>query len=255
MKLRGIEIIGDAWRLWRADWEALTAIGGVFIFLPQLAAWLLIPIYPEAPDTAGLDPASPAFRAWLAAIEAWGQTYAPWWLLAGGIAMFGQFALVAFYMASGRASVGEALPAALRSLPRFILASLIWGLPFAFLSLMFLLVPFLLLPVMALVMARMLLIAPSILASRSIGAAATVRRSFTLTRGNTFMLAGLVLTVVIAQVLVGAPLLALDTWLTANAPNPIARAMVDAAIAGEQMLAGIAMALLQVAVYRRLNSS
>lgn len=255
MKLRGTEIIGDAWRLWRADWEVLTAIAGLFVFLPQLATALLIPMIPDTSKLVGVDPASPAFEAWRVAMEEWVQTYAIWWFLAFALAAFGQFALVAFYMASSRASVAEALLAALRSFPRFLLASIIWGLPLGFFSLIFMLVPFLLLPVLAILMARMLLVGPVILATRSTGAVAAVGRSFTLTKGNTLALAGLVLTIIIVQLLVGAPLLALDTWLMTNAPNPIARAMVDTAIAGEQMLAGIAMALVQVVVYRRLSSS
>jgi hypothetical protein len=255
VKLRGIEIISDAWRLWRADWEVLTAIAGLFVFLPQLATALLIPTIPDTSKLVGVDPASPAFETWRVAMEAWVQAYAIWWFLAFALAAFGQFALVAFYMAASRASVAEALLAALRSFPRFLLASIIWGLPLGFLSLLFMLVPFLLLPVLAILMARMLLVGPEILATRSTGAVAAVARSFTLTKGNTLALAGLVLTIIIVQVLVSAPMLALDTWLTANAPNPIARALVDAALAGEQMLAGIAMALLQVVAYRRLNSS
>lgn len=255
MKLSGTKIIGDAWRLWRADWEALTAIAGMFVFLPQLAMALLIPVLPDTSKLAGVDPTSPAFEAWRVAMEAWIQSYALWWFLGAGLAVFGQFSLVAFYMASRRASVAEALVVALRFLPRFLLASFIWGLPLGLLSLAFLLVPFLLLPVLAVMMARMLLIGPAILANRSFGAVAAVGRSFTLTRGNTLALAGLVLTIIIVQVLVGVPLLQLDNWLMTNSPNPIARTIVDVAMAGEQMLAAIAMALLQVIAYRRLSSS
>lgn len=255
MKFRGTEIVSDAWRLWRADWEALTAIGGMFVFLPQLATALLIPAIPDTSKLAGVDPDNPAFEAWRVAMEAWVQSYAIWWLLAFALAIFGQFALVAFYMASSRASVAEALAAALRLLPRFVLASIIWGLPLAFLSLIFVLVPFLLLPVLAILMGRMLLVGPVILSTRTTRAVEAVGRSFALTKGNTLALAGLVLTIIIAQLLVGAPLLAIDTWLMTNSPNPIARAIVDVGIAGEQMLAGIAMALLQVVVYRKLSSS
>ena len=100
----------------------------------------------------------------------------------------------------------------------------------------------------------MLLVGPAILAARPIGAVAAIGRSFTLTRGHMLLLAGVVLSIVLAQYLLAVPFLALDQWMTNNAPNPIARVMVDAITAGVGGAGAIAMALVQVAAWRRLSA-
>ncbi|MES2097404.1 MAG: hypothetical protein V4459_11665 [Pseudomonadota bacterium] len=255
MKLSAATLITDAWRAWRADWNVLTAVAGVFVLLPTLAAAMLIPDLPDASELTSADPANPAFIALQAAMQNWIVNYALWQLGAIVVALFGQFALVAIYLTPNRASVGQGLRAALRLFLRFMLASMIWTLPIGLLALVFIRVPFLLTPVLALVLARTLLVAPAIVAARPIGAVAAVGRSFALTRGNTMMLASVVLTVVVGQLLIAIPLGALDHWMSVNAPNPIARAVVDVAIAAAQALAAIAMALLQVSAWRRLSSS
>jgi hypothetical protein len=255
VKLNAATLIADAWRVWRADWNILTAVAGVFVFLPALAAAMLIPEFPDSSTLTSADPTNPAFIVWRTAMETWIANYALWQLGAIVVALFGQFALVAIYLTPNQASVGEALLGALRLFLRFLLASMIWTLPIGLLGLVFLRVPFLLTPVLALVLARTLLVAPAIVAARPIGAVAAIGRSFVLTKGNTMMLASLVLTVIVGQLLVAIPLVALDHWLTVNVPNPIALAIVDVALAAAQALAAIAMALFQVTAWRRLSSS
>jgi hypothetical protein len=115
--------------------------------------------------------------------------------------------------------------------------------------------PFLIMPVLALVLSRTLLVAPAIIAARPIGAVAAIGRSFTLTRGHMLLLAGVVLSVVLAQYLLAVPFLALDQWMAKTAPNPIARAMVDTIAAAAATLGSIAMALVQVVAWRRLSLS
>lgn len=255
MRLNAATLITDAWRLWRADWNVLTAVAGVFVLLPTLAAAMLVPEFPDSSALTSADPANPAFIAWRTAMETWIANYALWQLGAIVVALFGQFALVATYLTPNQASVGDALLTALRLFMRFLVASMIWTLPVGILALAFLRVPFLLTPLLALILARTLLVAPAIVAARPIGAVAAIGRSFVLTKGYTMMLASLVLTIIVGQLLVAIPLVALDHWMTVNAPNPIARAMVDAAVATAQALAAIAMALFQVTAYRRLSSS
>ena len=74
-----------------------------------------------------------------------------------------------------------------------------------------------------------------------------------LTRGHMLLLASIVLSVVLAQYLLAMPFVALDQWMAKNAPNPIARAIVDCIAAAAAALGATAMALVQVAAWRRLS--
>ena len=255
MRLRATTIYADAWAAWRRDWNVLTAVAGVFVFLPQLALLLLVPAMPDTSALTSTDPADPVFRAWMETFSTWVGAYGIWYIVVLAALVFGQFALVAVYLASARATVGDALGVALRLVPRFVLAWTIWTLPLALLSPLLLLLPFLIMPVVALIGGRMMLVGPAILAARPIGAIAAIGRSFTLTRGHTLLLAGVLLSILLAQFLAVIPFLALDQWISKNAPNPVARSMVDAVTAAVSALATIATALVQVAAWRRLGAS
>lgn len=253
MTLRPATIYADAWASWRRDWTVLSAVAGMFVFLPQLALLLLVPDFPDSSAVTSTDPADPATRAWTLAMEAWVQANGIWYVGVTLCALFGQFALVAFYLSRHRATVAQALRAAITLLPRLVLASLVWAMPLGLSGLVLMRVQFLIIPLFALAMARMMLVGPAILAARPIGAVAAIRRSFTLTRGNMLLLASIVLTILLAQYLVSMPFVALDQWMAKNAPNPIARLLVDSVAAGVAALSATAMALVQVAVWRRLS--
>jgi hypothetical protein len=62
------------------------------------------------------------------------------------------------------------------------------------------------------------------------------------------------MTILLTTSLLGRPFDMLDTWMLAHAPNPIARALVDGVPALFTTLGSIAMALVQVAAYRRLRT-
>lgn len=253
MRVRAITIYADAWAAFRRDWNVLTAVAGVFLFLPQLAILLLIPAGPDASAVTSTDPNDPAFRAFMEAFSGWIGAYGIWYVVVLVAVVFGQFALVAVYLAPERATVRAALGVALRLLPRLVLAWTIWTLPLALLSPLLLRFPFLIMPALALIAARMLLIGPAILAARPIGAVAAIRRSFTLTRGQTLLLAGVILSILLAQFLIAVPFVALDDWMTKYAPNPVARVIVDTVTAAASAVAAIATALVQVAAWRRLT--
>ena len=255
MRLRATTIYADVWAAWRRDWNVLTAVAGVFVFLPQLALLLLVPAMPDTTALTSTDPNDPAFRTWMEAFSGWVATNGIWYVVVLAALVFGQFALVAVYLASARATVGDAMGVALRLVPRFVLAWMIWTFPLALLSPLLLLLPFLIMPVVALIGGRMMLVGPAILAARPIGAVAAIGRSFRSTRGHTLLLAGVLLSILLAQFLAVIPFLALDQWISKNAPNPVARSMVDAVTAAVSALAAIATALVQVAAWRRLGAS
>ena len=253
MRLRATAIYADAWAAWRRDWSVLTAVAGMFIFLPQLALLLLVPNSPDMATVTSADPNDPAFQAWSIAFGAWLVSYGWAYVVVVVAALYGQFAVIAVYLTRG-GTVGQALVGALRRLPRLLLAWVIWMLPFGVFGLVLIRLPFLIMPVLALVLSRTLLVAPAILAGRPIGAVAAIGRSFTLTRGHMLLLAGVVLSVVLAQYLLAVPFVMLDQWMATNAPNPIARAMVDTIAAAAAAISATAMALIQVAAWRRLSA-
>ncbi|MDB5677914.1 hypothetical protein [Sphingomonas bacterium] len=253
MSLRAATIYADAWAGWRRDWPVLTAVAGMFVFLPQLALLLLVPDLPDISTVTGTEPNDPSMQAYMTALQGWIGNYGVLYLGVVAAALYGQFALVAVYLAPGRPAVGGALGTALRLLPRLFLASVVWMLPLGLVGMILMRVPFLILPIFALVMARTMLVGPAILAARPIGAVAAIGRSFVLTRGRMLVLASIVLGVVLAQYLLALPFVALDQWMATHAPNPIARAIVDGLAAGVAALGAIAMALVQVAAWRRLS--
>ncbi|THD34744.1 MAG: hypothetical protein E7773_13850 [Sphingomonas sp.] len=253
MTLRPATIYADAWAGWRRDWPVLTAIAGMFVFLPQLALLLLVPDLPDMSTVTGTDPNDPTMQAYMTALQAWVGHYGLIYLCVVLAAMYGQFAIVAVYLAPGRPTVGSALGTALRLLPRLVLASIVWMLPLGLAGMILIRLPFLIFPIFALILARTLLVGPAILAARPIGAVAAIGRSFVLTRGHMLLLASVVLSVVLAQYLAALPFVAVDQWMAKHAPNPIARAIVDTFAAGTAALGATAMALVQVAAWRRLS--
>lgn len=256
MKVTLTGLIRDAWQYWRRDTELLIAIAGLFVFLPALALFMLVPGLPHMPDS--VDPAVPATMIpYQRLVAAWILQYGPWILGAQLLSFYGQFAIVAMYLSGARPAVGSALVAALRRLPVLLLASFVVAVPLVIVMTLFALAPVLLpgfVIATTIVAGRALLIMPVIHAESPIGAFAATGRSFRLTHGSTLMLAAGVLTVYLGIQLIAWPFAALDGWM-ASAANVIARTIVDSFEAAIVALGNIAMALLAVSAYRRLSSS
>ena len=60
VRLRASTIYADAWAAWRRDWPVLTAVAGMFVFLPQLALLLLVPDLPDVSTVTSADPNDPS---------------------------------------------------------------------------------------------------------------------------------------------------------------------------------------------------
>lgn len=249
-------LLRDAWASWRHDKELLIAIAGPFVFLPTLAILLIVlPTKPELPP--GTDPAAAAtLVAYQRDVALWLVRNSPWLLAQQLVSLYGQFAIVGLYLSGTRAEVGAVLLAALKRLPVLLLALIVVAIPTLTVGMAFALVP-LLLPgfflVMVVVTARAMLLMPVLHAESPIGALAAVGRSFRATHGHTFMLVASILTVYLAMIVAGWPFSAFEAWM-ADAPNPVARVIADSFQAAVTALGAIAIALLQVAAYRRLSS-
>lgn len=249
--------MSDAWRLWRSDWELLTAVAGLFIFLPALAMAMLIPDMPPPPAAAEAVPGSATMTVYEQSVTQWMLNYGGWQIAAQAVVLFGQFAIVALYLSGDQPATGKALATAARRYPLLLLAGLIIALPIAAALLLAQLLPLLMAAFFVLVfwvLARTIALAPTLLAEAPVGALGAITRSLHLTRGNTLALAAAVMTVILAMTIATWPFEQIDAWMLVHAPNPIARAIVDAVAASITALGGIAMSLLQVAAYRRLRT-
>jgi len=257
VKLSFPGLMNQAWRLWRGDWEILTAVAGLFSFLPGLAAAMLIPDLPRPQQGVEITPGSPAMAVYQQSIATWMEQYGGWWIAMFAVGALGQFALVALYLSGDRPSVGKALVAAIRRFPMLILAGLILTVPLLATTLVVYLVPLLATAFFVLVFwlwARMVALAPVLLAEAPIWAPGAILRSFHLTRGSTFAIAAALMTVILAEQIAILPFAMLDAWMVTYAPNPIARTIVDAIAALIGALGAIAVALVQVAAYRQLRT-
>ena len=235
--------LADAWRLFRADWDALTAIVGAFVFVPALAIELLLqPVVTRA--TNGIDPQDGErfLSAWLTAMTA----NLPWILAAQMIAQFGSLTIMFFYLDRERSDVGGAMRHALVWLPWYVLAMI---------AVSFAALPGILLLVIGYfyVLARLAMVGPVMAAERQSGPFVAIARGLKLTRGHGFAMTSAVLLVMLGGYFAQSPFNALDQWMNINAPNPIALAIVDIFGAGFTALAALALTLVQVAAYRRLS--
>ncbi len=241
-------VLGQAGTLWRRDRAILLPVSGLFVFLPQYAVLLLIPAMPQTAAGASME-------AWGQALEPWLARYGGWYVLATVIAQFGALASVSLY-APPVPAAGAAIARALRLFPRALLASILVALPCgaaAMIALPIPLAPLVVFPLIVYALARTALAGPVILGETGTGAVAAIARSWALTRGRGLGIALLVGAIMIGGQALGAIFVSIDRGLrAAGAANPIALALVDALAAGAVWAAALALALVQVVLYRRL---
>lgn len=176
----------DAARMLRANAGLLTAIAGVFLFLPTL----LVARYVPPPDAwATLTEYFAAMqnyfeRAWL-------------WLLIGNLAnMIGAIAIYLLLLAEPRVTVGGAVKRALPILPFYYLLTLLWNAAVA-LGLLALIVPGLYL------LGRLSLAYPALVVETPSAPISALRRSWQLTAGRGWSVTGFIIVVALIVGLIG----------------------------------------------------
>ena len=171
----------DTMALVRRHAPLLTAIAGVFLFLPALLIAVYLPP-PEPPQ--GTDPS----RA-LELLFAYYQVAAPWRVLEGIVSMVGTLAMLRLVFARDT-SVGGALVFGLLLTPFYILLSIVLGVMF--------LIGFILLIIPGLYLLGRFAPAPALMvAENRRNPIEVVRRTFALTKGNGWSILGMVLIVLI----------------------------------------------------------
>lgn len=243
-------ILHDAWRLAKAESALLIPVAGLFVFLPQLAQWLLLPPLPTRPVPANPDQANSlnAMIDWFNLVYApWAQANGVWIMLVALVSLFGAGAMLALFVGRDRPDVGAALARSGVLLPRLLLLALLIQVP-TMLGLYFLILPGVYL------LGRLMLGYPAIFATQRLSAVGAVSLSWRLTRGHSLQTAVLAGLPYLGTVMLMMPFQALaDLMTSAHAVNPVAMAilgMIEALIGTIQT---IGLVLIQVAIWRRLR--
>ena len=222
----------------RPNVSILLTIGGVFMFLPSLALWLISPVPEPASDTA----------ATLQGLIAWYQRSFPG-LLANAVSdLFGQASILVLLLDGRRPTVGDALSRALRLLPALFVVTLLVNLSliagFAML----------ILPAIYLV-GRFYPVVPAMVAEGLVSPRTALTKAWQMTRGLGWRIAGFVLMVwVLSTVALSAATSVLKVvagFVLPEAARSIAGALADA---GANAAISVLLAVLSAAVYRELRS-
>lgn len=241
----------DALAMWRKDSALLIPVAGLTMFVPQLAQMLLLPDRPIQPEQATEE----AVRAWNEATVAWFSSYGGWYVLGPVLSLFGALAIMALYLDRAHPTLAGALGRAAAVFLRYVLASILVTLPLAGLMASALVAPVLFIVVLAPILyisARTLMIAPVLVGQSSIGAVAAIGRSWRLTTGNGWALAGIYAAPFLTALLLGNTL---SSLVAVTGANPVARAITSALAAAVVTAAALTIALVQVSIYRRLASN
>jgi len=249
MSLDVVGVLKNAWAMARRDHAPLLGVAGLLMFVPQLTVLMMVQPQPPFP---GFEADEAKLKAYVEASQAWTTSSGLGMLLAALAVTIGTVTILLLYLDSRQPDVKGGLLDALRRLPRFLLAFLLVSLP---LGASLQLVPLLILPALYLE-GRLLLVAPALAADRSLSVMAALRRSWTLTRGNGLVLAGVACIVYFAGPILGLPFTGLGRTLDgAPMANPVVAALLDAFAAAGLTAGALAGVLIQVVLYRRLVSS
>lgn len=245
MTITFTRLLADGWIAFRREADLVLALAGALVFLPAFAVQLLCDPMPPLPAQPG-DEA--VMAQWMAAVTAWGQANAFWYLLADVIGMVGLAAIAVLLVAPGRLTVGDSLGDVLRRLGRFVLLNLLVAIPVG-LGLWLFVLPGLY------IQARLIAAVPVVAAERDQSAARALGRSWRLTSQVSWPLLGAVIALFLAQWLVVSPLFSLDSWLRLQGhDNPFLIALVAALLAGAGTFYNVGLLLVGVATYRRFAS-
>ncbi len=244
MRLDFAGVFADALTLWRKESDLLVRIAGVFFFLPAYAFRLFVPVPQPAPE-AGEATAEAAF----AQMVQWFTANAHWLLAERLVELFGGAVLFALLLAERRPTAGEAMAAALRRLPVYVL---VYAAAMALIAAgwMIFILPGLYL------LGRTFLTGAVVMAEPGRGPGDALLRAFRLTQGNGWLL--LLATMVIFSVGYFGAVLIGELYLGLGLEGFVGdavRALLDALGATIAAAVALAMVLVQTAAYRRLSES
>ena len=177
----------DTLAMLRANAGLLTAIAGVFLFLPGV---LLAHFAP--PPEGGTTPQE-MFELFIA----WWQAMAPWMLLSSLVNMIGLIAIYLLLLRTPRMTVGAAMAAALPTLPFYFLMSMVSNFAI-FIGLLLLIAPGIYL------LGRLALASPVLVAELPRAPLSALQRSWELSRNRGWQIALLIVLVYIVLMIINA---------------------------------------------------
>lgn len=214
--------MGKAWTqttgLIGANRDTISALAGLFFFLPSFAAGLLAPemVNPPPPETpAGGDPQA-AMQAMMDQMTAVYADNWPLFLIITIAGFVGSMSLLALLSDRGNPTVGEALSKGLRSIPSYIAAQLLSalaaglaiGLPFGLIAAftppaITVLATLVLIILMVYLIIKFSLIAPVVAIDEVRNPFSAIARSWRLTKGNSLRILLFLLLLLITIAIIG----------------------------------------------------
>ncbi len=248
MTLNVTGVLRDAWAMAKRDREVLIGVGGALIFVPQLAALLLVTPSLSVPVDFETNPA--VQQAFIVQMQTWVAANLPGLLVAVAAILIAQITLTSLYVDRSRLTVGKALAnAPLRFLPTFLIALVASPLALTIQT-----IPLLILPA-AYLEGRLLLAIPALLGQQPISALGAIRASWKRTGGNGLATAGLACIAVLPPVILAQPLNLLGRAMNgAPMANPVVAVLICGCGALVVSAGTVAKILIEVALYRRLSS-
>jgi flagellar biosynthesis protein FlhB len=263
--------MGKAWTqatsLMGANRDTIGAIAGLFFFLPSLITAIFVPELTDPQSAAAPSGAEPdaAMQALIAQLSA---AYAANWplLLAVVVVQFiGSMALLALLTDRGHPTVGEALGTGIRSIPAYLAAQIIstlgagiaLGLPFGILAalgqpavtviaLIGLLVGF------AYIVIKFTLIAPVIAIEGERNPIAALKRSWSLTKGNSLRIFAFLFLLLFTIGIIAALVSGILTLIFSALGEPVATIGTNVVESLVNALVTVIVLVVTVAIHRQL---
>lgn len=264
--------MGKAWTqataLIGANKDTISALAGLFFFLPSFGAGLFLPETTATIPAGGQRQSGDPQVAMQQALDQISALYADNWsfLLAVSIAGFiGSMSLLALLSDRGRPTVGEALGKGIRSIPSYIAAQLLsalaaglaLGLPFGLVAAfappaVAAVVALLLIVVIAYAAIKFSLIAPVIAIDEERNPVAAIARSWRLTKGNSLRIFAFFLLLFVVIVIIGALVQGILTLILSAIGGEVARIGIAAVSALVNAMITVIFLVVLAAIHRQL---
>ncbi|QUL36708.1 glycerophosphoryl diester phosphodiesterase membrane domain-containing protein [Erythrobacter sp. JK5] len=270
MQLNMGQAWSDATGILGANRDTVLAVAGLFFFLPSFTLALIVPeaINP-APVNAppGTDPQVAMNAAWEAVAKQYIDNW-PLFLLLSLAQFIGTLSLLALLTDRARPTVGEALQRGLKSTPSYLAAQIcvalfagvVVGVPLGLLGAfappaLTIMVGLVLVLVLLYLMIKFSLIAPVIAIESELNPINAMRRSWQLTKGNSFRLVAFFLLLIIAIGVVSLLFTLVLGTVFAAFGDPVAN--IGTALVSSLVNAAVAVLVLGVlaAIHRQLSGS
>jgi hypothetical protein len=264
--------MGKAWTqttaLIGANKDTLSALAGLFFFLPAFGAALFLPEATTTIPAGGQRQSGDPQVAMQQALDQISALYADNWpfLLAVSIAGFiGSMSLLALLSDRGHPTVGEALGKGIRSIPSYIAAQLLsalaaglaLGLPFGVVAAfapppVAAVVALLLIVAIAYAAIKFSLIAPVIAIDEERNPIAAIARSWRLTKGNSLRIFAFFVLLFVVIVIIGALVQGILTLILSAAGGEVARIGIAAVSALVNAMMTVIFLVVLAAIHRQL---